>query len=131
MTAARTTPTPSSHYFAAHTGTAPLEASSSQVVGHRLSRAGDRKLNHALYMVAMVPVRRPSTGQAYYRRKLAEGKSSKEALRCLKAPAVGRGLLLLARRRVVRGCDPSPSWPAAAQGMTHSTGECRSAAMAP
>jgi transposase len=75
---------PSKHHFAAHTGTAPLEASSGQVVRHRLSRAGDRKLNHALYMVAMVQVRRPSAGQEYYRRKLAEGKSPKEALRCLK-----------------------------------------------
>jgi transposase len=75
---------PSKHHFAAHTGTAPLEASSGQVIRHRLSRAGDRKPNHALYMVAMVQVRRPSAGQAYYRRKLAEGKSPKEALRCLK-----------------------------------------------
>jgi transposase len=75
---------PSKHHFAAHTGTAPLEASSGQVIRHRLSRAGDRKLNHALYMMAMVQVRRPSTGQAYYRRKLAEGKSPKEAPRCLK-----------------------------------------------
>jgi transposase len=75
---------PTKHHFAAHTGTAPLEASSGQVVRHRLSRAGDRKLNHALYMMAMVQVRRPSTGQAYYRRKLGEGKSPKEALRCLK-----------------------------------------------
>jgi hypothetical protein len=54
------------------------------VVRHRLSRAGDRKLNHALYMMAMVQVRRPSAGQAYYQRKLAEGKSPKEALWCLK-----------------------------------------------
>jgi transposase len=58
--------------------------------------AGDRKLNHALYMVAMVQVRRPSCGQTYYRRKLAEGKSPKEALRCLKrrlSDAVYRCLL--------------------------------------
>ena len=75
---------PSKHHFAAHTGTAPLEASSGQVIRHRLSRAGNRKLNHALYMMAMVQVRRPSLGQAYYQRKLAEGKSPKEALRCLK-----------------------------------------------
>jgi transposase len=75
---------PSKHHFAAHTGTAPLEASSGQVIRHRLSRAGDRTLNHALYMMAMVQVRRPSAGQAYYQRKLAEGKSPKEALRCLK-----------------------------------------------
>jgi transposase len=56
-------PVPSKHRFAAHTGTAPLEASSGQVIRHRLSRAGDRKLNHALYMIAMVQVRRPSAGQ--------------------------------------------------------------------
>jgi transposase len=74
---------PSKHHFAAHTGTAPLEASSGQVIRHRLSRAGDRKLNHALYLMAMVQVRRPSPGQAYYRCKLAEGKSPREALRCL------------------------------------------------
>jgi transposase len=62
---------PTKHHFAAHTGTAPLEASSGQVIRHRLSRAGDRKLNHALYMMAMVQVRRPSAGQAYYQHKLA------------------------------------------------------------
>jgi transposase len=87
---------PSKHHFAAHTGTAPLEASSGQVIRHRLSRAGDRKLNHALYMMAMVQVRRPSAGQTYYRRKLAEGKSAREALRCLKrrlSDAVYRCLL--------------------------------------
>jgi transposase len=87
---------PTKHHFAAHTGTAPLEASSGQVIRHRLSRAGDRKLNHALDMMAMVQVRRPSAGQAYYRRKLAEGKSPKEALRCLKrrlSDAVYRCLL--------------------------------------
>jgi hypothetical protein len=59
-------------------------------------RAGDRKLNHALYMMAMVQVRRPSAGQAYYRPKLAEGKSPKQALRCLKrrlSDAVYRCLL--------------------------------------
>jgi transposase len=87
---------PTKHHFAAHTGTAPLEASSGPVIRHRLSRAGDRKRNHALYMMAMVQVRRPSAGQAYYRRKLAEGKSPREALRCLKrrlSDAVYRCLL--------------------------------------
>ena len=75
---------PSKHHFATHTGTAPLEASSGQVVRHRLSRAGDRKLNHALHLMAIVQVRHPTAGQAYYRRKRAEGKAPKEALRCLK-----------------------------------------------
>jgi transposase len=94
---------PSKHHFAAHTGTAPLEASSGQVMRHRLSWAGDRKLNHALYMMAMVQVPRPSAGQIYYRRKLAEGKSPKEALRCLKrrlSDAVYRCLLVDQQRWV-------------------------------
>ncbi|HEV8649252.1 MAG TPA: IS110 family transposase [Actinomycetes bacterium] len=87
---------PSKHHFAAHTGTAPLAASSGQVVRHRLSRAGDRKLSHALYLMAIVQIRHPTAGQAYYRRKRAEGKSAKEALRCLKrrlSDAVYRCLL--------------------------------------
>ena len=68
------------------------------MVGHRLSGTGDRKLDldHALEMAAMVPVRQPSTGQACYQRKRAEGKSPKEALRCLKrrlSDAVYRCLL--------------------------------------
>jgi transposase len=87
---------PSKHHFATHTGTAPLEASSGQVVRHRLSRAGNRQLNHALYLMAIVQIRHPTAGQAYYRRKRAEGKAPKEALRCLKrrlSDAVYRCLL--------------------------------------
>jgi transposase len=87
---------PTKHHFATHTGTAPIEASSGEVVRHRLSRAGNRKLNHALYLAAIVQIRHPTAGQAYYRRKLAEGKSRKEALRCLKrrlSDAVYRQLL--------------------------------------
>jgi transposase len=77
----------------------PLEASSGQVVRHRLSR---RRLNHALYMMAMVQIRRPTAGQAYYRRKRAEGKSPKEELRCLKrrlSDAVYRCLVADRRRQ--------------------------------
>ena len=108
---------PTKHHFAAHTGTAPLEASSGQVVRHRLSRAGDRKLNHALYMMAMVQVRRPSAGQAYYQRKLAEGKSPKEALRCLKrrlSDAVYR--CLLADQRSPRSPDETSTGRSKASG---------------
>jgi transposase len=97
---------PTKHHFAAHTGTAPLEASSDQVIRHRLSRAGDRKLNHALYMMAMVQIRRPSAGQAYYRRKLAEGKSPKEALRCLK-----RRLSDAVYRCLLADQHLQPGWP--------------------
>ncbi|MDQ5874212.1 MAG: IS110 family transposase [Actinomycetota bacterium] len=75
---------PTKAHFASYTGTAPIEASSGDVVRHRLSRAGNRQLNHALHMIAIVQIRHDTQGRAYYQRKLAEGKSDKEALRCLK-----------------------------------------------
>jgi transposase len=75
---------PTKAHFASYTGVAPIEASSGEVVRHRLSRAGNRKLNHALHMIAICQARHDTEGRAYYRRKLAEGKSEKEALRCLK-----------------------------------------------
>jgi len=75
---------PGKAHFASYTGTAPIEASSGDVVRHRLSRAGNRQLNHALHMIAICQVRHVTEGRAYYRRKLAEGKSEREALRCLK-----------------------------------------------
>jgi transposase len=85
------------HYFASYSGTAPLEASSGEMVRHRLSLAGNRKLNNALHMVAICQARSDVRGRAYYRKKkIAEGKSRKEALRCLKrrvCDAVFRSLL--------------------------------------
>jgi transposase len=75
---------PNKAHFASYSGTAPMEASSGEVVRHRLSLAGNRKLNNALHMVATCQARSDIRGRAYYRKKLAEGKSRKEALRCLK-----------------------------------------------
>jgi transposase len=75
---------PSKAHFASYSGTAPLEASSGQAVRHRLSLAGNRHLNYALHMVAVCQARSDARGGAYYRKKIAEGKSRKEALRCLK-----------------------------------------------
>lgn len=75
---------PTKAHFASYTGTAPIEASSGDVVRHRLSRIGNRKLNHALHMIAIVQIRHATNGRTYYCRKVAEGKSDKEALRCLK-----------------------------------------------
>jgi transposase len=72
------------HYFASYSGTAPVETSSGEVVRHRLSLAGNRKLNNALHMVAICQARSDVRGKTYYRKKIAEGKSRKEALRCLK-----------------------------------------------
>jgi transposase len=75
---------PGKDHFASYTGTAPLEASSGDVVRHRLSRAGNRRLNHALHIAALSQKRYDERGRAYYTRKLAAGKGRKGALRCLK-----------------------------------------------
>jgi transposase len=71
-------------HFASYTGTAPLEASSGEVVRHRLSRAGNRRLNSALHVIALSNKRYDPRGKAYYERKLAAGKGKKGSLRCLK-----------------------------------------------
>jgi transposase len=87
---------PTKAHFASYAGTAPVEASSGEVVRHRLSLAGNRKLNYALHMVAVCQARSDARGGAYYRKKIAEGKSRKEALRCLKrrvSDAVFRSLM--------------------------------------
>src|SRR5215210_4074023 len=87
---------PTKAHFASYSGTAPVEASSGEVVRHRLSLAGNRKLNYALHMIATCQARSDARGGAYYRKKITEGKSRKEALRCLKrrvCDAVFRSLL--------------------------------------
>ena len=70
--------------FASWTGTAPLDASSGEQNRHRLSRAGNRRMNHVLHVAAVVQIRHDTEGRAYYRRKLDAGKTPMEALRCLK-----------------------------------------------
>ena len=76
---------PTKDHFASYNGTAPIDASSGDQVRHRLSRAGNRRLNHALHMMAVTQLRQPETlGRVYYERKRLEGKTPKEALRCLK-----------------------------------------------
>lgn len=71
-------------HFAAFNGTAPLDASSGEIRRHRLNRGGNRELNSVLHVIAVCQISKPTLGQAYYRRKLADGKSKQEALRALK-----------------------------------------------
>jgi transposase len=87
--------------FAAYNGTAPVEVSSGGRVTHRLSQRGNRKLNHAIHLAAICQIRQThSEGRAYFDRKVAEGKTKKEALRSLKrhvSNAVYRQLIIDAR----------------------------------
>jgi transposase len=75
---------PSKAHFASYAGVAPIEASSGEVVRHRVSLAGNRRLNKVVHMVAVCQARSDPRGRTYYLKKLEEGKSHREAMRCLK-----------------------------------------------
>ena len=69
---------PTADHFAAYAGTAPIEASSGPHKIFRLSRCGNRQLNHAIHMAAVTQIRnRHSEGRTYYERKIAEGKTQR------------------------------------------------------
>ena len=71
-------------HYASYNVTAPIEASSGPRVRHRLNPQGNRRLNHAIHVIAIAQIRHPSDGRTYFDRKIAEGKTTKEALRSLK-----------------------------------------------
>ena len=97
--------------FAACNGTAPIEVSSGNRIIYRLSLRGNRRLNHAIHMAAITQIRyKHSEGRAYYDKKLAEGKTPKEALRALKrqiSDAIYRHLKADAARAAAAG-RPGP-----------------------
>jgi transposase len=84
-------------HYAAYTGTSPIEMSSGGRVVHRLSRRGNRQLNHAIHIAAITQIRfAHSPGRAFFDRKVAEGKTKREAVRALKrriSDAIYRQLL--------------------------------------
>lgn len=97
---------PTRHHFATYNGTAPRDYSSGGVDTRRLSRAGNRKLNHALHIIALSHKRYDPRGGEYYARKLAAGKGKKGALRCLKrrlSDAVFRTLVQDQQQRQAAG----------------------------
>ena len=101
---------PGRDHFAAYNGTAPIEVSSGNRKIHRLSLRGNRRINHAIHMAAITQIRhRHSKGRAYYEKKLAEGKTGKEALRCLKrqiSDAIFARLQADARKAAARAKGP-------------------------
>jgi transposase len=97
--------------FASWTGTAPIEASSGEIVRHRLSRAGNRRMNHMIHIAAATQIRLNTEGRAYYRRKLAAGKTRAEAMRCLKrriSDAIYRQLCADATAALVERVNAGP-----------------------
>jgi transposase len=74
---------PSRHHFASLNGTAPIPASSGQTQRHRLNRGGNRRLNQAIHMIALTQARMDPRARAYMARRLAEGRSRRDANRAL------------------------------------------------
>ena len=75
---------PTKGHFASWNGTAPIDASSGENSRHRLSRSGNRRLIRVLHIMAIVQLRNDTEGRRYDDRKKADGKTSMEAMRCLK-----------------------------------------------
>ena len=76
---------PTAGHYARYNATAPIEASSGPKVRHRLNPNGHRQLNHAIHIAALGQISHDTPGRAYYYlAKQADGKSRKEAIRCLK-----------------------------------------------
>ena len=92
---------PTRGHYATYNATAPIEASSGGNTRHRLNPRGNRILNHAIHIAAVTQLRHDTNGKIYYDKKIAEGKSPKEAIRALKrriSDAVYRQLKLDASR---------------------------------
>ncbi|WP_367652503.1 IS110 family transposase [Intrasporangium sp.] len=97
--------------FASWTGTAPLDASSGEQNRHRLSRAGNRRMNHVIHIAAVTQLRLDTEGRAYYRRKRAEGKKPPRGDEVPQTPNLRRDLPATARRRPRRRPGGSPDGP--------------------
>jgi transposase len=101
---------PGRDHFAACNGTAPVEISSGPRKICRLSRRGNRRPSHAIHLAAVTQIRQPrSAGRACFDKKLAEGKTRKEALRALKrriSDAIFARLQAGARRPAARDNGP-------------------------
>ncbi|MFE3187300.1 transposase [Streptomyces violascens] len=70
--------------FAPFAGVSPIPASSGLTNRHRLNRSGDRQLNRAMHTITLIQMRLDPVTKAYVARKAAEGKTSRDAQRCLK-----------------------------------------------
>ncbi|MGW7614227.1 IS110 family transposase [Streptomyces sp. NPDC054766] len=70
--------------FAAFAGVAPIPASSGLTNRHRINRSGDRQLNRALHTITLIRMRLDPATKTYVARRAAEGKTSRDAQRCLK-----------------------------------------------
>ena len=90
-------------------GVAPIPVSSGKTNRHRLDRGGNRQINATIHRIAVTRLRCHPETQDYIARKRAEGKSTKEAIRCLKRHLARRIWHLLQPPHPDQGTPPSPS----------------------
>jgi transposase len=90
-------------------GLAPIPASSGNTNRHRLDRGGNRQINAAIHRVAITRARCHPETQDYLARRKAEGKTTREAIRCLKRHLARRIWHLLQAPHPGQGTPPSPS----------------------
>jgi transposase len=107
--------------FAALCGVSPVPASSGKTVRYRLNRGGDRAANSALHIIAIGRLRTDARTKAYVAKRLAEGHSKLEAIRCLKRYIAREVFTLIAQRqreinrtriaaRQTEGHPQGPTW---------------------
>lgn len=116
----------SRHHFASYNASAPDDKGSAGVPAHCVNLKGNRRLNNAMHMIAITQIRNPgSVGRVFYDRKLAEGKTKKEALRALKrriSDAVYRQLVLDAAELVGPGGQAGTTLQSSVTGPAPTTG---------
>ena len=100
---------PTDACFARHAGTAPIPASSGNTQRHRLHRGGDRQLNRAIHIIALSRARTDPATRAYLDRKHTEGKSKREAIRCLKRHLARRIWRILYTTHTPASPPPTPT----------------------
>ena len=94
--------------FARHAGTAPIPASSGKTTRHRLHRGGDRQLNRAIHIIALGRVAWDPATRAYIQRRVSDGKTKREAIRCLKRHIARQIWHLLYNTHPPRPAPPTP-----------------------
>src|SRR5262245_41921950 len=103
---------PSKAHFASWNGTAPIDASSGEQIRHRLSRKGNRQINRVLHTMAVVQLRNPTEGRAYFDGRKSDAKTSKEAMLALKR----RLSNLVYRQMLADALTPSVTGPGGQSG---------------
>jgi transposase len=84
--------------FASFAGVAPIPASSGLTNKHRLNRGGDRQLNRAMHTITLIRMRLDHATKTYVARRIGEGKSPRDAQRCLKRNICRQIFKILERR---------------------------------